>query len=141
MDQILWLWRSNIITLARNPEAALSTKQNTKDRAFSYVKEHIKVNIINANSSEYVSDLLDRYKVKFQSSSNDTNALVAYNVQNFPRKIRESFDESDLTIAAESTKKTIAYKTGITLEDAYKFAKAKNKEDKSCVRYTSEIKY
>ena len=70
--------------------------------------------------------------MKFQSSSNDTNALVAYNVQNFSRKIRESFDESDLTIAAESTKKTIAYKTGITLEDAYKFAKEKNKEDKSC---------
>ena len=45
--------------------------------------------------------------------------------------LKKNFPDEELTIAAESTKKTFTYKTGLDLEEAYTCANLKSSEAKS----------
>ena len=79
--------------------------------------------------------LLTPSKVLYQSAGGDINIIWhQYDIHIISgisiTRLKRAFPALKLSIVAESTKKTIAYKPGIDLQDAYCYAERKI-EDKS----------
>ena len=123
---------TNRIRVLENSVVSLNkTNADFKKQVLSHLKEYIRNTIIEKNSSEFVSSLLSRFKNSFEAAGGETNFLDTYTLQNFCSMLKKNFSNEELTIAAENTKKTLAYKTGLGLEEAYTCANLKSSEDRS----------
>ena len=100
-----------------------------KVKAINYIKEYIQTNIIGKNSSEFVENLLIRYKTYYNSLGGNPDDFKNYKVQYFVTMLKKNIPENNLTIQSDNTKKLIAFKTGMTLTEANKIAKC-NVDDK-----------
>ena len=81
-------------------------------------------------SSSAVYSLVSKIVLK-QQVGGETNFLDTYTLQNFCSMLKKNFSNEELTITPENTKKTLEYKTGLGLEEAYTCANLKSSEDRS----------
>ena len=122
---------NRIRVLEKSVVSLNKTNADFKKQALSHLKEYIRNTIIEKNSSEFVSNLVSCFKNSFKAASGETNFLDTYTLQNFCSMLKKNFSNEELTIAAENTEKTLAYKTGLDLEEAYTCANLKSSEDRS----------
>ena len=109
---------TNHIRVLEKLAASLNkTNADFKKQALSHLKEHIRNTIIEKNSSEFFSSLLSRFKNSFEAAGGENNFLDTYTLLNFCSMLKKNVSNEELTIAAENTKKTLAYKTGLDLEE------------------------
>ena len=122
---------NRIRVLEKSVVSLNKTNADFMEQALSDLKEYIRNTIIEKNSSEFVNSLLCHYKNRFEAAGGEINFLDTYTLQSFCSMLKKNFSDEELTIAAESTKKTLACKTGLDLEEAYTSANLKSSEDKS----------
>ena len=109
---------NRIRVLEKSVVSLNKTNADFKEQVLSHLKECIRNTIIEKNPSKFVHSLLCRYKNSFEAAGGEINFLDTHTSQNFCSILKNNFSDEELTIAAESTKKTLAYKTGLDLEKA-----------------------
>ena len=111
-------------TVLRSEKSQTDTDKIAKKSALENIKEFIQKEIIDNNKPVYVVDILNRFNLCFASEGGSNHALSS--VQTLSDKLLKMFDPKTLTIEADSTKKMIAFKTGIPENEARKIVAADN---------------
>ena len=99
-----------------------SKDKKAKRIAFSDIVTMINDNCIGKNNPMQLTDLLDRYKTVYIDEGGDEIKSQKFNVQNLAKKLRKQFEESELKIQAESTRK-ILWRGDLTYSSALNIAK------------------
>ena len=99
-----------------------SKDKKAKRIAFSDIVTMINDNCIGKNNPMQLTDLLDRYKTVYIDEGGDEIKSQRFNVQNLAKKLRKQFEESELKIQAESTRK-ILWRGDLTYSSALNIAK------------------
>ena len=100
-----------------------SKDKKAKRIAFSDIVTIINDNCIGKNNPMQLADLLDRYKTVYIDEGGDEIKSQRFNVQNLAKKLRKQFEESELKIQAESTRKIIVWRGDLTYSSALNIAK------------------
>ena len=116
---------NKMTVLLRAEKSHTDIDKIAKKSALENMKEFIQKEIIDNSKPMYVVDILNRFNLCFASEGGNDHALSS--VQTLSNKLRKMFDSKTLTIEADSTKKMIAFKTGIPENEARKIA-AVNKQ-------------
>ena len=106
----------------RQKEGSRKDKK-AKKIAFSNIIKMVNNNFIGKNNPMQLADLLDRDKTVYFDEGDDEIKSQRFNVQNLAKKLRKNFEESDLKIQADSTRKIIVWHGDLTYSSALNIAK------------------
>ena len=100
-----------------------SKDKKAKRIAFSDIVTIINDNCIGKNNPMQQADLLDRYKTVYIDEGGNEIRSQRFNVQNLAKKLKKQFEESELKIQTELTRKIIVWHGDLTYSSALNIAK------------------
>ena len=112
-------YMNKMSVLLRAEKSHTDIDKIAKKSTLENMKEFIQKEIIYNSKPMYVVDILNRFNLCFASEGGNDHALSSVQTSN---KLCKMFDPKTLTIEADSTKKMIAFKTGIPENEARKIA-------------------
>ena len=114
----------------RKKEIAKSIESKAKSVAINEFVRYINTSIIAGNKPEFLSTIFERYKQNYLAQASGSKDVEPYSVQSFAKRLRIFFNEQQLNIRANATKKTVDWKVGsMPFEHATELAKASTRSD------------
>ena len=91
---------------------------------------YINTSVIAGKKPAFLSTILERYKQIYVAEEDVSKDVESYSAQSFTKKLRTFFNEQQLNIYANETKKTVVWKVGpMPFEHATALAKASTQLD------------
>lgn len=91
---------------------------------------YINTSVIAGKKPAFLSTILERYKQIYVAEEDVSKDVESYSAQSFTKKLRTFFNEQQLNIYANETKKTVVWKVGpMPFEHATELAKASTRLD------------
>lgn len=86
---------------------------------------YINTSVIAGKKPAFLSTILERYKQIYVAEEDVSKDVESYSAQSFTKKLRTFFNEQQLNIYANETKKTVVWKVGpMPFDHSTKLAKA-----------------
>ena len=120
--------KSNYVKILRIKKKGDATETIARKESMAEIIQYTKEHIIEGNNPMHVSEILERYKKIVSSKAG--SCQCQYNVQNLSNKLTKEFPNT-LEIKSNATKKLVACKKGMSLEEASTSAiSTEQKDDK-----------